>query len=45
METYLAPLCTVTSTQLVPGVLGVNWLSVIAVVLVTAGQVLAARNA
>ena len=46
METYLAPLSTLSPAPLtLPGMVGINWLSVIAVILVTAGQVLSARSA
>jgi hypothetical protein len=43
VETYLAPLCSLSPVAL-EGVLKSNWLTVLAVVLVTAGQTLATRN-
>jgi hypothetical protein len=45
METYLAPLCTLTSTPVaLPGIVGINWLSVVAVILITAGQTISTRT-
>jgi hypothetical protein len=44
METYLAPLCMSPTPLGAGGSLGFNWLSVLAGVIITAGQTIASRN-